>query len=147
MYYLSLPNGNPFGYYAYLYDPHYVYHFDMGYEYVFDAADGKGGMYLYDFKSGGFFYTSPTFAFPYLYDFSLNTALYYYPDPGNHCGTTRTAYVTSLISLRGRPSQSKRGAYVAGRSASMACKTPSAPSEMPMPPGGTSASRGLIRTS
>ena len=39
------------------------------------------GVYLYDFKSGDFFYTSPTFPFPYLYDFTLNTVLYYYPDP------------------------------------------------------------------
>ena len=82
VYYLSfLNNGNIFGYYAFLSDPHYVYHFDLGYEYVFDAADGVSGVYLYDFKSGDFFYTSPTFPFPYLYDFSLNAVLYYYPDP------------------------------------------------------------------
>jgi len=30
-----------------------------------------------------FFYTSPSFPFPYLYDFSLNTVLYYFPDPNN----------------------------------------------------------------
>ncbi len=40
-------------------------------------------MYFYDFKSGGFFYTSPSFPFPYLYDFSLNSTVYYYPDPNN----------------------------------------------------------------
>ena len=72
-----------FGYYSYLTDPHYIYHFDLGYEYVFPAADGHVGVYLYDFKSNGFFYTSPSFPFPYLYDFSLNTVLYYYPDPSN----------------------------------------------------------------
>ena len=84
VYYLAFRGtGNPFGYYAYLADPSYIYHFDLGYEYLFDAADGKGGVYLYDFKSGGFFYTSPSFPFPYLYDFSLNTTLYYYPDPNN----------------------------------------------------------------
>ena len=82
-YYLSFAGGNSFGYYAFLSDPHYLYHFDLGYEYVFDAADGKNGVYLYDFKSGSFFYTSPTFPFPYLYDFTLNTVLYYYPDPSN----------------------------------------------------------------
>ncbi len=80
-YYLSFTNGNYFGYYSYLADPHYVYHFDLGYEYVFDAADGHRGVYFYDFESNGFFYTSPTFPFPYLYDFSLNTVLYYYPNP------------------------------------------------------------------
>ncbi len=82
-YYLQLPDGNPFGYYAYLTDPRYVYHFDLGYEYLFDAADGSSGVYLYDFTSGTFFYTSPTFPFPYLYDFSLGSPVYYYPDPSN----------------------------------------------------------------
>lgn len=83
VYYLSFPNGQYFGYYSYLTDPHYIYHFDLGYEYIFDAADGKGGVYFYDFKSSTFFYTSPVFPFPYLYDFTLNTVLYYYPDPSN----------------------------------------------------------------
>ena len=82
-YYLQFSNGNYFGYYAYLSDRHYIYHFDLGYEYVFDANDGKSGVYFYDFKSNGFFYTSPVFPFPYLYDFSLSTVLYYYPDPTN----------------------------------------------------------------
>ena len=83
VYYLAFPNGNIFGYYGYLSDARYLYHFDLGYEYALDAADGNSGVYLYDFKSGHFFYTSPAFGFPYLYDFSLNTTLYYYPDPSN----------------------------------------------------------------
>ena len=83
VYYLSFPNSNYFGYYSFLSDPRYLYHFDLGYEYVFDAADGKDGVYLYDFASQTFFYTSPVFPFPYLYDFNLNTVLYYYPDPNN----------------------------------------------------------------
>ena len=83
VYYLSFPNGNYFGYYSFLYDPDYIYHFDLGYEYVFDANDGKGGVYLYDFASSDFFYTSPVFPFPYLFDFGLNSVLYYYPDPSN----------------------------------------------------------------
>ncbi len=83
VYYLAFSSGNPFGYYSYLSDLHYIYHQDLGYEYLFDAADDANGLYLYDFKSGGFFYTSPTFQFPYLYDFTLNTVLYYYPDPEN----------------------------------------------------------------
>ena len=83
VYYLAfLETSMPFGYYAYLIDPHYLYHFDLGYEYVFDAKDGKAGVYLYDFASNGFFYTSPTFPFPYLYDFALSSMVYYYPDPG-----------------------------------------------------------------
>ncbi|MBE7209786.1 MAG: putative Ig domain-containing protein [Gluconacetobacter diazotrophicus] len=72
---------NFFGYYAYLSDPRYLYHFDLGFEYVFDAADGDGGVYLYDFASSTFFYTSPAFPFPYLYDFSLGSVVYYFADP------------------------------------------------------------------
>jgi hypothetical protein len=82
VYYLQFPNGTPFGYYAYLTDQHFIYHFDMGYEYWFDANDGQGGIFFYDFASGHFFYTSPSFPFPYIYDFNLHTVLYYYPDPG-----------------------------------------------------------------
>ena len=94
--YLSFPNGNFFGFYSFLSDPHYIYHDDLGYEYVFDARDGQGGVYLYDFKSSDFFYTSQTFPFPYLYDFNLAAVLYYYPDrsrPGRYSGpTTRYFY-------------------------------------------------------
>ncbi len=81
--YLQFASGNPFGYFSFLSDPHYLYHQDLGYEYVFDAADGNSGVYLYDFRSEGLFYTSPVFPFPYLYDFGLETVLYYYPDPKN----------------------------------------------------------------
>jgi len=84
-----------FGYYAYLSDPHWIYHFDMGYEYWFDANDGHNGIYFYDFMSTHFFYTSPSFPFPYLYDFSLNTVLYYFPDPhnpGHYTGNPRYFY-------------------------------------------------------
>lgn len=83
VYYLAFANSNPFGYYSFLFDPHYIYHFDLGFEYVFDAMDGQHGVYLYDFTSNTFFYTSPTFPFPYLYDFTLNSVVYYYPDPNN----------------------------------------------------------------
>ncbi len=82
VYYLSFADGNYFGYYSYLTDAHYIYHFDLGYEYVFDAADGHAGVYFYDFASSHFFYSSPVFPFPYLYDFTLNSVLYYYPSPG-----------------------------------------------------------------
>ncbi len=90
VYLLQFPNGNYFGYYAYLSDRRFIYHFDLGYEYVFDAADGHSGAYFYDFKSGGFFYSSPTFPFPYLYDFSLNSVVYYYPDPDGTYGRYNT---------------------------------------------------------
>ncbi len=83
VYYLQFPSNAPFGYYSYLSNPNYIYHFDLGYECVFDAADGKDGVYFYDFASSTFFYTSPTFGFPYLYDFTLKSVVYYYPDPNN----------------------------------------------------------------
>ena len=95
VYYLAFSNGNVFGYYAYLSDSAYIYHYDLGYEYVFDAADGNNGLYLYDFASSDFFYTSPTFPFPYLYDFNLNTVLYYFPDstnPGHYTSSPRYFY-------------------------------------------------------
>ena len=95
VYYLQFPNGTPFGYYAYLSDPRFIYHFDMGYEYWFDANDGHSGIFFYDFMSNHFFYTSPSFPFPYLYDFSLNTVLYYYPDlqhPGHYTTNPRYFY-------------------------------------------------------
>jgi len=95
VYYLQFPNGTPFGYYSYLTDPYWIYHFDMGYEYWFDANDGQSGIYFYDNTSTHFFYTSPSFPFPYLYDFTLNTVLYYYPDtnnPGHYTTNPRYFY-------------------------------------------------------
>jgi len=83
VYYLALPNGNVFGYYSYLTDPRYIYHFDMGYEFVYDPNDGSGAVYMYDFASSHWWYTARNYPFPYLYDFSLNALLYYYPDTAN----------------------------------------------------------------
>ena len=94
-YYLQFPIGNYFGYYGFLDDPNYLYHADLGYEYVFDAADGKNGVYLYDFAGGGFFYTNPVFPFPYLYDFNLQAVLYYFPatsNPGHFTSNPRYFY-------------------------------------------------------
>ena len=95
VYYLSFASGNPFGYYSYLSDSRYVYHFDAGYEYTFDAADGNDGIYLYDYATTDFWYTSPTFPFPYIYDFTLKSVLYYYPDennPGHYTTSPRYFY-------------------------------------------------------
>ena len=91
--YLQFPDNIPFGYYDFNYTP-YLYHDDLGFEYPVDAADGDHGIYLYDFTSKTFFYTSPDL-FPYLYDFSLNTFLYYYPDtanPGHYTAKPRYFY-------------------------------------------------------
>jgi len=83
-YYLQFANGAPFGYYTYLVgmnDPDFIYHIDMGFEHFTDANDTNNGIYFYDFTANTLFYTSPSFPFPYLYDFGLHTVLYYYPDP------------------------------------------------------------------
>ncbi len=93
-YYLAFANGNPFGYYNLDFYP-YLYHSDLGFEYVIDAQDGKNGVYLYDFASKTFFYTSPGYPFPYLYDFTLKTVLYYFPDtnkPGHYTANPRYFY-------------------------------------------------------
>ncbi len=91
-YYLKFADGVPFGYYNLDFKP-YVYHLDLGFEYPFDALDGKTGIYLYDFTSNTFWYTSSSL-FPYLYDFTLNTFLYYYPDPtrADHYNTDGVRY-------------------------------------------------------
>ena len=99
IYYLSFPNGNYFGYYADL-GANYIDHLDLGYEYVIDANDGKAGVYLYDFATDSFFYTSPTYPFPYLYSFRFDTTLYYYPDPVNagHYNTDGVRYFYDFAS-------------------------------------------------
>lgn len=85
--------GNLFGYYAYLSNT-IIYHFDMGYEGVVDAPPGAA--YMYDFLSGHWFYTSTTL-FSYLYDFTLNAWVYYFPDTKNagHY-TTNPRYFVNL---------------------------------------------------
>ena len=86
---LAFPNnGNLFGYYSYAYFP-YLFHFDLGFEYFVAANDAARGAFLYDFTSGTWFYTSPSFPFPYLYDFGLNALLYYYPQAGSADRYTR----------------------------------------------------------
>ena len=95
--YLQFADGTPFGYYNYdAYDASdVIYHDDLGYLGVIDAADGESGIYFYDFLSSTYFYTSPSYPFPYLYDFTLNTVLYYYPDlanPGHYTSNPRYFY-------------------------------------------------------
>jgi len=63
-----------FGYYDTA-DYPLVYEYYLGYEYAYDA--GGGGVYLYDYPTGHFFYTQASY-FPFVYDFSLNAFLYYY---------------------------------------------------------------------
>jgi hypothetical protein len=74
--YLQFPNGNIFGYYAFL-SSAWMFHVDLGYESV---VSGNGPeVYLWDLSSGEWWYTN-TSSFPYLYDFSRNAWIYYFPD-------------------------------------------------------------------
>ena len=93
VYYLQFSNGNLFGYYNFPSFP-FLYHYDLGFEYFFDG--GNGAVYMYDFSSGHWLYTSSGL-FPYLYDFSLNNWLYYFPatnNPGHY--TTNPRYFCDL---------------------------------------------------
>ena len=79
VYYLQFPNGTPFGYYTFVSNS-VLYHYDMGYEAFIPGS--ASDVYLYDFQSQHWWYTSPT-SFPYLYDFTLNSWLYYEPASNN----------------------------------------------------------------
>ncbi|MDB6022401.1 MAG: hypothetical protein JWQ04_2258 [Pedosphaera sp.] len=93
--YLQFPDGVVFGYYNLgSFEFPTFYHYDMGFEYFFDANNAAHGCYLYDYSSSTFFYTDPA-TFPYLYDFTLNAWLYYYPDtakPGHYTTNPRYFY-------------------------------------------------------
>ncbi len=91
--YLQFPNKNIFGYYNFP-SSSILYHYDMGFEAF--VAGSASDVYLYDFTSGHWWYSSTTL-FPYLFDFSLNTWLYYFPDtknPGHY--TTNPRYFSNL---------------------------------------------------
>jgi hypothetical protein len=91
--FLQFPDGNIFGYYDLTYFP-WIYQVDLGFEYLIDANDGQQGVYLYDNSSTSFWYTSPAI-YPYVYDFTLNSWLYYYPDsnnPGHYTTNPRYFY-------------------------------------------------------
>ncbi len=88
---MQFPDTNLFGYYGYL-SSSILYHLDMGYE-AFIAATG-GQIYFYDFASGHWWYSSASL-FPYLYDFTLNTFIYYFPDTRRMPATILLIPVTS----------------------------------------------------
>jgi hypothetical protein len=91
VFYLQFPNGNLFGYYNLQNFPIF-YHYDMGFEAFIDG--GNGAAYMYDFTSKHWWYTSASL-FPYLYDFTLNTFIYYFPDTKNagHYTTNPRSFV------------------------------------------------------
>jgi virginiamycin B lyase len=77
--YLQFPDGTLFGYYTFVASTIF-YHYDMGYEAFVPGS--ASDVYLYDFASGHWWYTSSTL-FPDLYDFTLKSWLYYFPDTKN----------------------------------------------------------------
>jgi hypothetical protein len=82
--YLQFPDGTPFGYYVFLEGSastadSWIFHADLGYEYLEPGATA-GSLFMYDLASGHWWYTASS-QFPYLYDFTLNTWLYYFPNP------------------------------------------------------------------
>jgi hypothetical protein len=88
VYDLQFPDGNPFGYFNYI-ATSILYHYDMGYEGFISGS--AADMYLYDFTSSHWWYTS-TALFPYLYDFTLSGWLYYIPasnNPGHYTANPR----------------------------------------------------------
>jgi CubicO group peptidase (beta-lactamase class C family) len=92
-YQLQFSPASQFGYYGYL-SSSILFHQDMGYEAFIPSTDGQ--IYFYDFSTGHWWYTSPSL-FPYLYDFTLNTFIYYFPDTktaGHY--TTNPRYFSNL---------------------------------------------------
>lgn len=81
VYYLQFANNTIFGAYSFV-SPTIFYHYELGYEGFTLSNDAQGGVYLYDFASGHWFYTNPSL-FPYLYDFTLNNWLYYFQNTSN----------------------------------------------------------------
>jgi hypothetical protein len=100
LFYLQFQDGNPFGYYGFLEGSAstpsaWLYHFDLGYEYV-TGGDANGDLYFYDLESNHWWYTSSSL-FPFLYDFTLNSWIYYFPNtqsPGHY--TTNPRYFSNL---------------------------------------------------
>ena len=79
VYYLQFQDGKLLGYYTYVGNG-WIYHFDMGYEYVYPGNGPEA--FLWDSASGHWWYTN-TGTFPYLYDFTLNAWIYYFPATNN----------------------------------------------------------------
>lgn len=99
--FLQFPGGStPFGYYAFLQGSAFsanawLIHADLGYEYM-APGNTVGSADFYDLASTHWWYTS-TSLFPYLYDFTLNSWIYYFPNttsPGHY--TTNPRYFSNL---------------------------------------------------
>jgi hypothetical protein len=83
--FLQFPGGStPFGYYSFAQGSAstanaWLFHANLGYEYVIPGS-APGSEYFYDLASKHWWFTSSSL-FPYLYDFSLNSWLFYFTNP------------------------------------------------------------------
>ncbi len=71
----------------------------MGYEFI-SPGTATGSAFLFDLSTGHWWYTSQSL-FPYLYDFTLNAWLYYFPNtqsPKHY--TTNPRYFSNLTTLK-----------------------------------------------
>ena len=96
-YYLTFASsgGSLFGCYS-IPSTGFILHADLGAESVTADPSNLYGLYLYDFPSQHYWWTS-TAEFPYIYDFTLSAWLYYFPDPA-HPGhyTSNPRYFSNL---------------------------------------------------
>jgi hypothetical protein len=79
------------GYYTYTPNQLFIYQTTLGYEGILQGTDSSRGIYLWDNDSGHIWYTSPS-EYPYIYDFTLGSWLYYYTNTGNGTAGSRMFY-------------------------------------------------------
>ena len=94
VYYLQFPDKNLFGYYNFP-SATIFFHYDMGFE-GFVARLGVRHLLVRFHQSDHWWYTSNAL-FPYLYDFTLNGWIYYFPNttnPGHY--TSNPRYFSNL---------------------------------------------------
>jgi hypothetical protein len=94
--YLQFPGGStPFGYYSFALGSAatanaWLFHANLGYEYGIPGST-PGSEYFYDLASKHWWYTTSSL-FPYLYDFSLNSWIFYFANaqsPGQYTANPR----------------------------------------------------------
>jgi len=73
-------SGTAFGFYQWRTSSQ-IHHLDLGDEYVLPSQEKTPAVYLFDFKSGHWFYSSFS-QLPYLYDLTQKVWLRYLPEPG-----------------------------------------------------------------
>jgi hypothetical protein len=87
-----------FGYYNWVNYP-WIYKFGFGWLW-YGGNDASGGSFLYDWLTGGFFWTNAqVYEYPqaaYFYSYNLGTWLYYYEDSDDNNRRTFYNYATGM---------------------------------------------------